>query len=156
MSKENQAFTFHIEEYKGLRQEIAANDAEISRVETVCATAVGAIWLWLLREHPPDWEFILPIPVLVILFGMVRTSALFRGVKNIAAYLRRLDAKYADETVGGWETCIQKIRDDRIKNREKHPNTSYQHSTNFFMGALLMADVVMSIAYAIKVTVAQS
>ena len=152
MSNDNQAFAFHIEEIKGLRHEIAANDAEISRVETFCATAVGGIWLWLLREHPPDWQFILPIPLLVIFFGMVRTSALFGGLKNIAAYLRTLDAKYADETLGGWETCIQKIRDGRIKR--KHPSTSYQHSTNFFMGGLLIVDVAMSLAYSIRFTLA--
>jgi hypothetical protein len=116
---------FHLEEYRALRAEIAAGEAEIAQIERLVGVACAAIWVWIFgaTQHP-ELKALGFVPTLVVLFGWIRASALYASILRIAAYLRKLESRYACPPLTGWERHMEQQRKvaerlRRIRNRHR-------------------------------------
>src|SRR5437764_9663179 len=148
---------FHLEEYRALRAEIAAGEAEIARIEGVVGIACAAIWLWIFGAKLPAWKILGFVPTLVVLFGWMRSSALYASILRIAGYLRKLESHYACSPLTGWERYMEQQRRARKRLRRIRKrylrfcgmgNLTMGTSSAVYWSGLAISTLLLGLAYA--------
>jgi hypothetical protein len=134
--------TFHLEEYKSLRTEIAADDADIRRLERLCATGCAVVWVWLFGRPREIWSVVALVPTLIAIFGWARTSALYKGMLDIAEYVRQIEKQFAQPPLVGWETYLHPKRQGRASSE-----LTMMRSSHAFWALLTGVTVVFALAY---------
>lgn len=98
--------SFHLEEYKMLREEIMQDIREIYRTETLAAIAVVSVYTWLLTHRQEVAVHIAWfIPPCVIVVCMLRCLDLTLRINAIGQYLKQMEeVVFKDKApVFGWE-----------------------------------------------------
>jgi nicotinamide riboside transporter PnuC len=134
---------FHIEEFKLLRTEIMADSAELGRIEQLSATAIGAIWVWILGRSQPSSPFIVLIPILVAASGWLRWNTQFKGLYGVADYIKLLEEQYAELPLLGWEHFVDERRTELLKNKK----LTVKRAGDLFWALISVVTVVLAIAY---------
>jgi hypothetical protein len=129
---------FHLEEYKTLRAEIASDDADIRRLERLCAAGCAAVWVWLFGGIDDAWPGLAFVPVLIVFFGWLRATILYRGMLRIAEYIRHIEAQYACTPLVGWETFLNARR-----NESQLTTLTMFRSSHLFWCSLAVSSVVL-------------
>jgi hypothetical protein len=94
---------FHLEEWKSLREEIAANGKETRDTERNIVIACFVIWVWVLKEKDCAYWPALVLPPIAALLGMWRCNALGNATWNIGEYLKKIETEYRFSPDLGWE-----------------------------------------------------
>jgi len=103
--------SFHIDQYKMLRDEIMQHMREVDRTWSWGVIAAGAVYAWLIlhwgAKIPTLAWFISPG---VILFCGIRVLVITLRMTSIAGYLRRIEARFfsEDSDLPGWECFLEK------------------------------------------------
>ena len=101
---------YHLEEYKAVRAEIMFYLREIEQLSRVALVAVAAIYVWILTSFEPEADLerlavaIWWLPSVVIAVSWKKTEDMIRRIRTLADYLVRVQARFADAELGGWET----------------------------------------------------
>lgn len=100
---------FHLEEYKSLRAEIAANIKAGFDAYLYALVSNGGIMAWLLTHRadlltydPVVQRFAGMVPLLVTILAAILTSFHIRNMQRIAGYLTRLERRIGAADLG-WE-----------------------------------------------------
>lgn len=104
-------FTFLIEEYKVLRQELDSRLKEVRLLETGAIVAISAIYAWLAKIPKNQIDsFAWWIPVLFPLFGLFRYFGVMHRIMHIAEYIRSFESQVCKNAPNGWETFLAEKR----------------------------------------------
>jgi hypothetical protein len=106
-------FAHQKEEYISLRKEIENSLADLSGLEKNRLVAVAAVYVWLVSQTPPtgfDKSMGWGVPILLAMFGALRSYSLSQQLDIIGAYIREIEKlnKPGGEVAVGWETFFQK------------------------------------------------
>jgi hypothetical protein len=152
VSDDERAWQFCLEEFKLLRSEIAADAAEIARVERFCATACAVIWAWLFAAEAQGLWILSAIPTLVSLYGLGRAGALYDGIQKIASYIRIVEKERTNRCDGAWECYIDGLRQrERAATRDLpskiRRKVTLSKTSRIFWTTLIIANIVLAAAY---------
>lgn len=113
-SDADRAFEFHMEEYKSLREELMAAQAERRIIDRLGAAAIIAIYSWLLTTGAgaarPFQAAAWALPALVSLIGLLLSIRITAGVRTAGTYLGLIEDRYADPELAGWHSTLTTIR----------------------------------------------
>lgn len=131
LSNENPARSFHLEEWKSLREEIATNLREGRDTERYVIIACVAVWVWVLKERDVFYLPALAFPPALAVLGAWRSKALTGVVVHIGRYLREVEIALGSECLG-WEEYFHR------------PAHSYNAHDLGRMTAVLWAAIIIS------------
>ena len=83
---------------------------EIEQLSRVALVAAAAIYVWILTSFEPEQDLerlavaIWWLPSVVIAVCWKKTEDMIRRIRTLADYLVRVQARFADAELGGWET----------------------------------------------------
>jgi hypothetical protein len=128
----------HASQYDMLRIEIVSLIAETRKLEFAAVGAVAALYAWLAKSQINGMIWYIGTP-LVLLAG-IRSMTLFHRIEFIAAYLRRIEAKYfvEDPLLPGYERHF-----DQATSRERKAKTSRLAPTGIILWILLLAATIV-------------
>jgi hypothetical protein len=132
---EDSAIKFHLHQYESLRKELESCVREMRTIERYALIGTGVVWAWLatnqqIRVHYIVWW----IPVLFSLLGGLRTFALIKSVRRLAAYIQTVESAFMNKRLEGWETFI-------TQNRRQ----SIRYSIYLFWIILMLATIIVPI-----------
>ena len=116
---------FHVEEYKALRSEIEQGVEELRKYRRNALIAVFAVYAWLATGGPLRHSDLLGesahrifevawwLPVLIPIIGFVEYLGIMMRNMHIGAYIRRIEAVYADDSLKGWEHVLEQLRSEK-------------------------------------------
>lgn len=130
-----------------LRAELAADAAEMARLERLCTTGCALAWVWLFGVDTQQWWLLAFIPTLVALFGAVRSWALYRSILCIAAYTMKLEAAFAVSPMAGWEHFIR--NDKSAPTGFGRDHKSLRRVSNAFWIVLILITIGFGVFYAV-------
>jgi len=93
-------------QYDALRQEITTQLTQIHGLELAALGAVGGIWTWLFANAEVNrlaWF----VPVVLVVLGAAKVSALFLSVRIVGRYIAAREASLFTQA-GRWETYRQR------------------------------------------------
>jgi hypothetical protein len=103
------------EEFLALRSEATEQVAETRRLEVAAVGGAAAIYAWLATQQPTYGikEVAWLLPILLSLFGGLRSYAIHRRITDISVYLKRIENKVPDtqKLLSGWEH----FRESRVR-----------------------------------------
>ncbi len=129
---------FHLEEWKSLREEIAANGKETLDTERNVVIATFAVWLWVLTQRDCAYWPALLLPPVTVALGMWRCQALGDAMWDIGQYLRKIEKTYGLPALG-WESHF---RGERGENPRQH---RVGMTRKVFWRILLATSVIISV-----------
>lgn len=137
-------FSFHLEEYKSLKQEFLANvrDSYQAALLSIAGNA-ALISYWINNRDStqslPAGKFVIPLLCIVIcLFGVAFYSLRRRSLSKIASYLKLLEQQLRNPNLG-WESFYQSDLDKRF----------FFMRTPFVMHSLFIVEFVLIAIFAI-------
>jgi len=136
--------TFHLEEWKSLREEVATAVRETRDAERYVLVGCFAIWMWILREHERAYVLALVLPVIAAVLGAWRVKALDEAIGYLGGYLRNLETRLGDPD-SGWERYFRGVDGE---NRRAH---EVGRSARAFWIITIIGSVVVSVAVGITV-----
>lgn len=98
------------EEFLALRNEGDAQVAETRRLEMAAVGGAAAIYAWLATHQPiygiGRWAWLLPL--LLPIFGGLRSFAIYRRISDIGAYLKKIEDQLPEtqKLARGWENFL--------------------------------------------------
>lgn len=130
---------FHLEEWKSLREEIAANGKEMRDTERNIVIACFAIWIWIIKEKEYAYWPALLLPPVAALLGMWRCKALGNATWDIGMYLKKIETEYGFIPNLGWE---HNFRGEFGENPQQH---RVGITANVFWYVLVIGSILMSV-----------
>ena len=102
-------FSFHLEEFKSLRDEIARLDQAKRQYEIFTIMGIGLITAWLFTQQSTieadNMTIIWWSPLVVAALGYAQTRAYVRRSYQVGEYLNRLEDSFAARGLG-WEAFL--------------------------------------------------
>ena len=98
---------FHKLEYVSLRTEIIETMNQSDRTIYFALAAGGLVATWLSTNQGklPNYFWSLPLFIVLISYSIMRGKA--AQIKRVGAYLSKIENRYADPALGGWEHDIR-------------------------------------------------
>jgi len=94
-------------EFEALRSELLSLITESRTLELSALGAVGAIWTWLLTTTAPlsvdEFSLGAYIPLMLTLLAGLRSLAIYWRIKDIGAYLTKIEKQFYATSGWGWE-----------------------------------------------------
>jgi hypothetical protein len=106
---------------------------------------MGIYWSWFLSKDITSINkyklLIVGLPIVVIVFYIIRYANLHRSIKKVAKYLKIIETCFLNDNHIGWENYIS-----NIKNRKGVKD--YMHiSANLFWILVLLVNIIIGIIY---------
>jgi hypothetical protein len=133
---------YHLEEFKSLRDEIAANNAATRETERLVALACFAIWVWVIRAKDFAFWPALVLPPVAVALGAWRAQALGVAMWEVGLYIRKLEETYGHVPPLGWE------RHFRGQQAEKPSQHRLGRTAQAFWWTLFVTAITFSIGIA--------
>lgn len=108
--------SFVLEEYKALREEILYLVKQSHLFEASILVGVGGIYSWLFSRplnhmNPLIWW----LPFGITVLGAIRELGVRIRLFQLTEYIRRIEAEFLSDEVGGWEHFLFSVR-KKMKN----------------------------------------
>jgi hypothetical protein len=113
---------FALQEYAGIQEKMKSSVEDLHRVETVFPVAIGAFYVWLIKDGRTfalAEGFIFLIPVFIPVLGLVRHLARMHYISLLESYLREVEKKHLVAVGLGWETFYEREKKDSLQIRYK-------------------------------------
>jgi hypothetical protein len=103
-------FQLLIKEFEALKKELSDAVQESRVVERNSLVASGVLWAWLLSQSTLEGNFgyIKYLPLILCVFGGIRSLALHIRLIRISRYFRELEAKTLQGKFINWESYLHK------------------------------------------------
>jgi hypothetical protein len=109
------AFQFHLEEYKSVRHEIKERIEAIRALEREVMLGSFAIYSWLAVSTTENLLFLSVIaswlPVALVLVANWRRVDERQQILALAQYIKEMESKMGSQSLKGWETWWNEYRD---------------------------------------------
>lgn len=112
-SSNEKAFEFHKLEYQLLRTELNSLGTESFQIYVLTLSALG-IYFYFIKDilaSFPELEikiFVYWLPTIMLFFAYFKQRTNEKHISDaIAPYLRRIELKYSEKSIGGWETFVE-------------------------------------------------
>jgi hypothetical protein len=142
---------FHLREYSALREEILERTRQIEQSTRLMLIGLPALvsWIVLQGSHLSRIEATIAawIPFLAAIFFVGHRRELLIGIKNIAIYIRRLEASFADPRFG-WESrrpekeIVKSVGTSRVAVRTLYLAMVFTFAFGVWRTSLAFKDVI--------------
>ena len=145
--KDGAIFDFNVKQYEEHRKTLLAVVQEERQMERYVVLGFGGFYSWLATQQSAGDVFLgvaAFVPIVIVIFCLLRSHAIGNGVRTEAAYLRKLEERiYANAPEQyngprGWETFL--ATDGKYVKK-------YESSQNIFWYLLLVMTTCASFAF---------
>ena len=110
------AYRFHLQEHSLLRNEILEIVRDIRTMQRALAAGLGLYFAWFFSNAEDLRAIILTVavwlPFLVCVLFRVNMGKRVEALRTTAQYLQRVESRYADPELEGWENHLVETRRD--------------------------------------------